>query len=244
MAWLCAVLLGCLLSKEVPAAGNEAEWPSVPVPERSRLIVAGEGGRMSVNGIPMKIEGFVVAAALAETAGWYRKTLGNPLVESRIGRALVLGRQQGRYFMTVQLEPVAGGTRGVVAFADMQHALRQREQSDAEKAHWQRRLPADSTLISHLRSEEAGKVADHLVYVNRHGPALNRDRLVALLQEDDLSLVQELPAAGRAQASRAEDAVMLQFLGKGKEAVAVISRDDSGKTGVVLNIVVSLEHFE
>lgn len=221
-----AVLLG------VPARAERA-WPVVDLPAHAQNWSVGDA--LEVGGVPMRIRGFLSDRPRDEVARSLRQSLGRPMVESRLGDKLILGRADGGFYLTVQLESVAGGTRALVAVSDLESAARHREQAQRPTQAWLQRLPADSRILSQTVSHDGKRLSSQLVYSNGAGGALNGRALTALMQEDGLQLQHD------ATTGTASDGRVMWFKGVGKEATAVIGRLPDGRSSVVLNTVTALE---
>ena len=206
------------------------------------------GEHMTVNGLPMRVQGFVSQDMnVSELAGWFRRTLGQPLVEDRRGTQLIRGRGQGGYYLSVQMEPAGlHGSKGLLAVSDVAGMNRNREQHMAANERWLRRWPSGSQIISRTASQDSGKTALHLVLRNAHSEELNRDALVDVLQQDGLKLEWEVAASGSLgdQLSASQRSGKAYFFnGDGKEAMATIARDGQGQTTIVLNKVNTLKRY-
>jgi hypothetical protein len=218
------------------AARDDAPWPQVRFPRQVETFDIGQ--EMVVNGTPVRMRGFVSPASAAALATSFRQELGEPLMEDRRGNTLVLGRGEGRYYMTVQLTPVGSGTRGVIAVT--RPPIDQQEPADAAAA---RRLlsalPPGSTLASHTSSIDAGIRADHDAVINSHSIDVNSEYVQRMLRADGFNFERE---SGPSQATHvrthiASDARTLFFKRPGAEAIAVLFSDDSGRSVIVLNRV-------
>jgi hypothetical protein len=139
--------------------------------------------------------------------------------------------------MTVQLDPVGSGTRGVIAVT--KPPMDEGNAADTARA---RRLlsalPPGSTLASHTSSIDGGARADHDAIVNSHSIGINNEYVQRMLRADGFMLEREFTAsqALRVPAHVASDARTLFFRRPGAEAIAVLFSDDrSGKSVVVLN---------
>ncbi len=230
LAWCGAALLAA------PAHAERA-WPSVEPPAGARAWSVGDA--LELNGLPMRIRGFVSDRSLNEVARFVRQGLGAPVVESRLGERLILGRADGGFYLTVQLERLDGGTRALVAVTDLESAARPRERREAIAQRWLQRLPAGSRLLSHSASRDGARLSSQLVYGNGASPALNGQALVALMREDGLRLERESVADPMSHA--APGGRLMLFKGAGKEATAVIGRLPDGRASVVLSTVTALE---
>ena len=127
----CALAAALML---VGAACAAAPWPSVPLPSGAKPFQIGE--QLSVGGFPMRLQGFVTNTAPLETADWFHRTLGQPLVEDVVMGKLVLGQARGDYYVSVMLEALPNGragTRGTVTVSDLKTAYEGRDATHAVK---------------------------------------------------------------------------------------------------------------
>lgn len=214
------------------AAASEGGWPALPMPTDARSFGT-SGEQLKVNGLPTRIDGFVSSRSPDDLGAWYRQQLGQPIADGRIGKRRILGKKSGTdYYITVQLDEVAGGTRGVVSVASLKDADRHHASVLATSEQWRNRLPAGSRLLSHIASGEAGHASIHLVFSNRHDQTLNRERIKRLMHEDGLEL--ERVAAKNASEGDGRDeeeaGSTLYFKGRGREAIATVSPAGAGGT--------------
>lgn len=229
-------LAALLLCRPALARRDDAPWPQFRVPQQINTFEIGQ--ETVVNGTPLRMRGFVSPASPVAVASAFKQVLGEPLMENRRGSTLVLGRAEGRYYMTVQLNPAGTGTRGVIAVT--RPPIDQQEPADAAAA---RRLlsalPPGSTLTSHTSSIDLGTRADHDAIVNSHSIGINSEYLQRMLRSDGFILEREsgAPQAMRTRRSIATDAQTLFFKRPGAEAIAVLFSDDSGRSVIVLNRV-------
>ena len=248
------VALVAFAAVTAPASGyaaTEVTWPEPRLPDELTTFAIGQA--MTVDGLPMRLQGFVARQRPASLIEAVRRSLGQPLVESNHGNKRILGRAEGRFYVTVQIEASEGGSKGIVATTDLGQLAKNHQAIQRAKAQWLDRLPAGSIIASDLRSDDGGKEARHTVILNDQGPAHNRDAIVTLLSGEGYVLEREvLPPAGpggptRSAASQpsqspylANGATSLYFRAPGKEAMAVIARSGS-RTAIVLNTVSTLK---
>lgn len=238
LCWRCALHPArCLLlvaSLFGTAAAAEEGWPVPHLPDGLQTFAIGQ--QMTVNGLPMRLRGFVSPRAVDDLLPAMRASLGQPLVEDSRGAKHVLGRAEGNYYITVQVEASQSGSRGTVAVTDLGAASKGHQAHRINTARWLDRLPAGSTLASDLSADDANRKAQHLVFVNRHGASRNREGLVTLMKSDGYALERE-------EADAIAGVGTLYFTAPGKEAMAVIAR--SGETtSVVVNILSMLSGFK
>jgi hypothetical protein len=184
------------------------------------------------------MHGFVSRAAPSELAAAFRQLLGQPLMEDRRGEKLILGRSEGRYYLTVQLDPVGSGTRGVIAVT--KPPVNQEEPADAISVRsLLSALPPGSTLASHTSSIDGGTRADHDAIVNAHSIGVNSEYVQRMLRADGFVLERALRPSPtmRTRFPITPDARTLFFKRPGAEAIAVLFSDNSGKSVIVLNRV-------
>lgn len=226
-------------------ASAQSNRSQIELPKEAKAFEI--GGRVTVNGLPLHLRGFVSARKPAQLAVWFRQTLGNPLVENKLGDSLILGRAQGEHYLTVQLEPAGAGTRGLIAIADLKAAYERHSETDMALEHWLSRLPSGSRSIRRTTSEDGGKLAEYLLVINNHGIALNLERIKGLMRVDGYSL-QYQAAIDDKRSSRSGSAPTagetLLFKGEGREAVVVIFRSEGVGTAIVLNAVTFMERIK
>jgi hypothetical protein len=226
-AWLLYALMAC-------APLQAQEWPRVALPGDLRPFdIARE---ITHNGLPMRLQGFVSALPADRLVEQFRRSLGEPLVENRVGAQRVLGRMQGDFYVSVQIEPAGQGSRGTTAVTHLKVARDQEDAVRQQRERWSSRLLPGSRVLSQTVSRDGPRHATHLVFSNTHGEAQNREGLASLLQGEGLALEREGHPEG--DAGR-----VLFFKGQGKEAMATLHRDGNGRTTVVLNVVARMENY-
>jgi hypothetical protein len=237
----------CLLAVAVglARADDPPDWPAPPLPEGTESFRISP--RMSVDGMPMQLQGFQSARRPEALASWFRDQLPQPLLENTIDGKLVLGHPDRNYFITIQLEASGEGTRGVVAVSDLRGALIKNADGDALADKMLAGFPAGTQVVRSMTSAEQARSATFVALVNRYDEEVNRSRLVELLQADGMRLERE------AQPDAATAALLpygvsvgstLFFRGEGKEATAVITRGADSQVTVVLNTVTTMEQFK
>jgi hypothetical protein len=205
-----------------------AHWPEVRLPAGIQISDIGAG--MSVSGLPMQARGFTSQQTVTQLVEQFRASLGAPLVENRIGFRTILGQAHGSHYLTVQLEPAGSGTRGIIALSDLAAMAANRESERALRASWLARLPSGMQLLSLVASRDGARRAQHIVLHSPHLPANNRDALTAMLAQDGYALQQLAPSAE-------PPGETLYFRAPGREAMAVVTRNADGSSGIVLNLV-------
>ncbi len=238
------LIVGVMFSLSADVDGlalTQSVWPVMAAPEEARLFDI--GNKMTFAGLPMRVQGFVSAVRPPQLADGFRQSLGQPLVEDRLGDKLILGRFQGEHYLTVQLEPAGAGTRGLIAVTHLSAAYESQGEIQAAIDQRQSRLPPGSRIISQINSEDGGKLAEHFVTVSSQGLDQNLEYVKVLMREDGFALQREADAARSdtsSDPSQIADGKVLFFKGPGKEAMAVVFRKDKGDTTIVLNTVTLL----
>lgn len=228
-----ALALACLLCAAAVSAAPA--WPTVALPDDARRYDIGE--QINANGTPLRMQGFVSARAPADLARWFRARLGQPLMENTVAGKLVLGHPQDEFYLTVQLEALAHGTRGLVAVSHLRAGYERFPAMREASLRLLARLPAGSRVISQTTSTEAGKLSRHLVLANGHGVDVNRSHVIGMMREDGLALQREAgpgAAAGRT----------LFFAGAGRDAMAVLSPNPDGGSTLLLHTLSKMEHVQ
>jgi hypothetical protein len=216
-----------LVAAAAGAAAPATAWPHVALPPGVQIFDVGQ--QLQVNGLAMQVRGFLSPEPAARLVDWFRTSLGNPLVENRRGAATILGRPQGAYYLTVQIEPAGSGARGLVALTDVQGMMAGRSEARAQEARWQALLPAGMRILSLVRALDDGRMSEHLVLESAEPLAASRHALTRLLQQDGYT-------PGRVVASAAPPGATLYFQAPGREAMAVLARSDDRLTSIVLSI--------
>jgi hypothetical protein len=233
LVWLCASTTVCAATP----------WPSPALP--SGLETFPIADQLTVNDLPMRLKGFISPHRPAELLDAFRRSLGQPLVESTVAGKQVLGRAEGEFYVTVHIEAAGAGSKGIVAVTDLAAMVRDHAQGQGAKARWLDRLPAGSSMSSQMTSQENGRQARHMVILNRHDETVNRDALLRLMSADGFQFEREIgvdAASQRSLPSQLAEARTLYFKSPGKEAMAVISRNGD-QTSIVLNMTMTLQGY-
>ncbi len=228
-----------------PATYAQDNWPAIALPKNVTAFSAGD--QFTANGLPMRVQGFVSKAKPAELLSWFRQSLGQPLVENTYGNKHILGRAQGQYYLTVQIEEIGRESKGVVAVSDIKSMAKNKQITQESRAKWLNRLPSNSKIVSQMSSSDGGNLSNQIVVVNTHSEILNRDALVAIMRDDGYQLKNESASDNKMllqSAAHIRNSKVLIFSGNGKEATATIHRNEYGDTSVVLNAITQMERFK
>lgn len=238
--YIALVLMACLST----AHGEATGWPAFQVPPDASTFDV--GAEVTLNGLPTRMIGFFSAVPPDKLTDWYRKDTHGEWVQDAVGQTRILGRAEEHYYLTVQLTPVPGGTRGVVSVASFQSARSKQQRAQDTARWWLNRLPADTKVVSQIESEDGGQSSLYMLMVNRNALQTNIDYVKQAMSDDGL---QPFKAKEREQAAKdsgpdgASKSAVLYFKGPGKDAVAVVTRAGDGWTGVVINRVSKLSTF-
>lgn len=242
-----ALFLACLagLFCFTNASAQSNSWPKITLPEKTQSFPV--GSEMTVNGMPMRVQGFISILKPGQLVKWFRQSLGEPLVETPNGNKLVLGRAQGDYYLTIQLEPTANSTHGFVAVTNLKATADNLDQSRQSLDRWTNRMPSGSSVMNQISSEDNGKISNQLVMSNFHSESLNAERIKTLMRGDGFEFEREELADKQAVAKIPISTVrgkVLFFKGNNKEAMAVISRSADGRTAILLNTLAKVERLK
>lgn len=233
-SWAC-MAAGVALLMSAGSAAAKDKWPRPQLPEKLETFSIADS--MTIDGTPMRIQGFVSTQSTAELLAALRRSLGQPLVESQIGPKHILGRVEGSFYVSVQVEPADNGSCGVVAVADIDASIRHREKEQAEQSRLLDRLPAGSTINSRMTTLDGAQAGRHIVITNRVGEARNEEALVSMMKRDGLALeTASRNAHPKSGLALADGPRALFFKGSGKEATAIIVRHGD-MTSIVLNMI-------
>lgn len=231
-------LLASALLYAAHCCAAAAGWPAVTLPKDSVTHDIGE--QLTANGIPMRVQGFSVQMDPAATANWFRQRLREPLVENKLGRALILGRPEGEHYITIRLSPVPNGTSGVVIVSHLKAAYDNRERRKTAMARLLSRLPGNSELLTEMESTDGNKLSQFYILSNSYHEDVNRDYIIDLMREDGMILRHRSAApSGHSQsvARQLSNGEAFVFSGARKEAIAVIGRNATGRTIVQVNVI-------
>ncbi len=236
---LTAALTTALVTRPSISASTPTGWPSVDLPPQAEAFSISD--HMSSNGVPMRVSGFVAKQNMSDTVAWFKAKLGEPLMEDRVGDKTVLGRPDGDYYLTVQIEPSDTGVRGLIATSDMRQALTQREQTRKNQDAWARDLPADTRIVNLMSSQDDGKTSTYLVASNQQSDALNAERATRALQQRGFVVERSVTLEKGALV----DGIRIEMSGKGvlfksadREATVLAFHEPSGKAAIVINTVI------
>lgn len=220
-------------------ANTPSGWPRIELPANADSFDIGQ--EVSSNGVPMRMSKFASNLSLPETVAWFKSKLGQPLLEDHVGEKTVLGRPQGDYYITIQLEQSGAGVQGLIGISNMRQALSEQGKSREANAAWARDLPADTKIVNLMTSHDDGKDAVFLMATNQYSNAVNIDRATSALEKRGFLVerrikIQDGDDFGFGVADPAAQTVL--FKSEGKEATAMAFHDPSGTATIVINTTV------
>ena len=225
------------------SAVQPAGWPTIELPaDADSFSISDE---LSTNGVPMQLRGFITKKDVASTVAWFRAKLGQPLTENQIGRKTILGRPDGDYYVTVQIEPSEGGVRGLIGVSNMRQALYQRQRSSAVAEAWIRDLPANTKIMNIVTSQDDGKSSTYVLASNQLSDSLNAQRATRALERRGFVVERKAALDKGKQINgsfiEASGEVVL-FKSPNREATVMAFHDTTGKAALVISTVQSTEH--
>lgn len=232
MAHSLKQILLLMLFFAVGVLDASAKTPEIELPPSAKSFSVGEN--IVLNGLPMRMRGFHADGSLRELKAWFRRHLGVQVVENRWGDTVILGKAEGKSYLTVQLKPGRDGVQGVVAISDLQASdvlERYRERANRLLSG----MPHDSMLVSDMTAQDGNKVSWHAVVANRQGGQLNSERVQAWLIGQGFVLEHETRTG--------DDGRSLYFKGAAKEAIVTIARERGQQAVIVINTVSTLSAF-
>ncbi len=199
-----------------------AGWPELASPPHSRVEDIGQQVRL--NGVPMRMQRVLSAAASEDIIEFYRKALGSRHVEETLPDGRLLAQGQGDYFITIRVKTLNPSlTETLVSVSDARAAR------NAAGRPLGFQFPSRTRLLSDMESTDAGKLSRQLVFLNDHSVDANVDLITKTLQARGYK-----PQPDSARNS--ERGRTLMFVGLQREAQLVVVRKD-GFSNVVLTMV-------
>ncbi|MDI1260151.1 hypothetical protein [Aquabacterium sp.] len=234
-----AVLASVALVRPSIGADQPQVWPTVQLPADAESI--GISDRMLANGVPMRTSSFAAKGDVATAVAWFKARLGSPLTEDRLGNKTILGRPEGNYYITIQLEPIDTGVLGLIGVSDMRYALTQQSRSHDAKDAWIRDLPSGTKVLNLLVSQDDGKSSTYLLASNQQSDSLNAERATRALERRGFAVERRVNLEKGATVNGSVITVSgraVLFKSADREATLMAFHDESGKAAVVINTVV------
>ena len=223
-------------------AGTLATWPSVELPADVQTFDV--GGDFLSNGMPTRATGFISPRGTSAVADWFKSHPATHWSVERTQEATVLGRAEGKHFITIKLTPVRNGTRGLVSIVDMAKAAQEAPRLQARLAQWISELPSGTRILNHMASNDAGRLSEHLLLVNQQSEALNIRSVTAALVGRGFAVERTLdpsstkaPSALPAASPQQTPSKAVLFKSGTREAIAVFFRGTGGQSVITINTI-------
>src|SRR5262249_51382138 len=156
----------------------EPGWPPLDMPPGAQVITVADD--VVLNGRRSRVLRFRTAGSVDAVLQFYRTQFGpTQALETRVADRPVIPTRRGDHLHTVQLQSVGAAVQGTTITTAL-HAMRLHSTAarDTEAA-----LPADTTVVSSLQSNDGGRLVLMIIAVNRHSVAANRAHIVAALEQ-------------------------------------------------------------
>lgn len=217
--WCYGVLLLLLASTQLAIAGKDTPIKTLPEVElMPKLDGEWAAERMTMNGIPASIRTISGSLSANEVIAYYEQTWrrdGKAVDKRREGEWQVIAADLGDHFVTLRVQPRAGGSIGaIVVSADPGRYIAKRETEFP--------LPRSVTMISHQSYLDAGVRAESITL--RSPRSVNSERLA---MQDELlragwATVMDRPASAVA------DGYLMEFNKTKQYAQIFLARDPAG----------------
>ncbi len=220
-----------LLSLTAAASARDM-WPEVQSPPKSKMALITADTKL--NGVPMRVWGFEASVGAAEVLSFYRAQWGssaeNKSIENVMGKWQVIGRRDGAYYTTVQVEPVsATRSKGYLSVSML---------PSYSKVGRGPQFPmmAGSKLVSDQESRDPGRKARTLVMTNQYSVDANlvfyRDRLISQGWQMDVNFKKTVST---------RDGNSFFFKRRNEEAIVAVAPQARHVGSAVVASVVTLE---
>jgi hypothetical protein len=235
--------MGCAWMLQAPSqAGGLPTWPQVDLPADAQTFDV--GGDFLSNGMPTRATGFISPRDTNTVVDWFKSHPATNWSVERVQEATVLGRAEGKHFITIKLTTLRHGTRGLISIVDMAKAAQEAPRLRARLAQWMTELPPGTRVLNHMAANDAGRLSEHLVLVNQQGEALNIRSVTAALVGRGFAVERTLDPSST-QASSALSAATAQqppskavlFKSGTREAMAVFFRGAGGQSVITINTI-------
>ncbi|MEY2683962.1 MAG: hypothetical protein RJA09_1106 [Pseudomonadota bacterium] len=206
----------------------------LPMPPGARPLDVGAGRQpWWFNGQWMSVSAFHATQSVPDLLHWYQRVLGGQWVQREQQGRYILSKVQGAEHWTIQLQAAPGaegvggptGTRGWLAV--QRHAGPLGSQSSGHNPQLPAVSPEGSRVLSHLRTQDGPRAAEHLVWTNTLGTTTNTRWLQTHLAGRGFVFERQSPFGAT---------TTLWFGGPRREATAVLTQEPSGLSTVVLQV--------
>jgi hypothetical protein len=207
-----ALLAGCM-GTVGGAALAATPWPQWEAPAGARIQAVAPD--VVLNGKRSRILRIDSGESADSMLAFYRTRLGAKRVENRVHGAQVIAARDGGFFHTVQVRSNAAGRAETTVITT---SLAEGLQRSAVVTDTENSLPAETTVVQTMESNDGGVRAVTVTAANSHDIKTNSDHVRRALQGRGFRVVKE-EAAG--PAARAGNSIWLTAQG-GEEAIVTV----------------------
>jgi hypothetical protein len=204
-----ALLMLALSSASALAA---TPWPQWEAPAGARVQAVAPD--VVLNGKRSRILRIDSGESADNLLAFYRVRFGAKRVENRVHGAQVIGAREGGFFHTVQVRTNAAGRAETTVITT---SLAEGLQRSAVVTDTENSLPADSTVLQTMESNDGGVRAVTVTAANGHDVKTNSDHLRRVLQARGFSVVKEEAAGATARAGTS-----MWLSAQGEEAIVTV----------------------
>jgi hypothetical protein len=204
-----AVLLVLTLSATGALAATP--WPQWEAPAGARVQAVAPD--VVLNGKRSRILRIDSGESADNLLAFYRAHFGAKRVENRVHGAQVIGAREGGFFHTVQVRTNAAGRAETTVITT---SLAEGLQRSAVVTDTESSLPADSTVLQTMESNDGGVRAVTVTAANEHDVRTNSDHLRRALQARGFNVTKEEAGA----TARAGSTMWLSA--QGEEAIVTV----------------------
>jgi hypothetical protein len=207
------ILRAALLVLASSGAGalEATPWPQWEAPAGARVQAVAPD--VVLNGKRSRILRLDSSESADNLLAFYRARFGAKRVENRVHGAQVIGAREGGFFHTVQVRTNATGRAETTVITT---SLAEGLQRSAVVTDTESSLPADSTVLQTMESNDGGVRAVTVTAANGHDVRTNSDHLRRALQARGFSVSKEEAAA----TARAGSTMWLSA--QGEEAIVTV----------------------
>jgi hypothetical protein len=205
-----AVLL--MLASSGAGALAATPWPQWEAPAGARVQAVAPD--VVLNGKRSRILRIDSGESADNLLAFYRARLGAKRVENRVHGAQVIGAREGGFFHTVQVRTNAAGRAETTVITT---SLAEGLQRSAVVTDTESSLPADSTVLQTMESNDGGVRAVTVTAANGHDVRTNSDHLRRALQARGFRVSKEEAAAATARAGST-----MWLSAQGEEAIVTV----------------------
>jgi hypothetical protein len=208
--FLRAALL--MLASSGAGALAATPWPQWEAPAGARVQAVAPD--VVLNGKRSRILRIDSGESADNVLAFYRARLGAKRVENRVHGAQVIGAREGGFFHTVQVRTNAAGRAETTVITT---SLAEGLQRSAVVTDTESSLPADSTVLQTMESNDGGVRAVTVTAANGHDVKTNSDHLRRALQARGFRVSKEEAAAATARAGST-----MWLSAQGEEAIVTV----------------------